>query len=697
LKFKRVKNLLVVGFILVGLVGCGNNSTTKSKGDIVVDSTTAQIEESSQEVASAVEENTTAIVTPTVEEDNRMAVVTPTPTPVVEEPYIKRDTEVKRVESEPETLAEHALVASGDITVKKTLTTDGPLGDVVSFGKLNAEPRSLNISGKISSSNDLGNAIIRSFDYKSDKENSTFSQIRALKVGEYLNTALLDEYYLLSSDGKALHIVKDQNDTNLTLENITFTFKNNSWTISGDKAEIDLPIKVESSLDINSTSLFVKGTLMVEGDLNASGELNINTGTPFNKALIVDNSIEVDKLVMIGRLHGSGDFIANGQLNIMGNAEIDGDVTLYGDAKINFLDNIYKAALYEAQEDAKEKNTTMTLVHSQLFSNVKGRNSVVLFTFVEGDYLINENTLFDLIENNQTNKFNFKSYLYGATIDYGAELQKFDGLSPYYANKLALLKKFKDEGYNGIKIKESIDIAPSNLYHTFADKDNEEIGTYLVYSFANPFDINNTITLTQDQRDQAIYAIEHKKEIEAQYIQDAQNEMENQKQDIVDDNETNESVKSEIISEIEAEDANLSTIDKNATDVEATEDRVHEWVEYKELEDNLVEFNATVVDVDYAKELPLVIDNNISDDNISDINGTIVVDNNDTNESVSEKIEARGWFRRARRRLRHTFRRITFTDCKKKYSSGYILGVKGNNRWDVWSRDISIVNNLLQR
>ena len=146
---------------------------------------------------------------------------------------------------------------------------------------------------------------------------------------------------------------------------------------------------------------------MVEGDLNATGELNINTGTPFNKALIVDNRIEVDKLVMIGRLHGSDDFVANGEVNIMGNAEIDGDVTLYGDAKINFLDNIYKAALYEAQEEATEQNSTVSLVHSQLFYNAKGKNSVVLFTFVEGDYIMNENTLFELIEHNQTNKFNF--------------------------------------------------------------------------------------------------------------------------------------------------------------------------------------------------------------------------------------------------------------------------------------------------
>ncbi|HHH19146.1 MAG TPA: hypothetical protein ENK86_01350, partial [Campylobacterales bacterium] len=322
-----------------------------------------------------------------------------------EEVYIKRETEVQTVESEPEELREHALVASGNIDAKKTLTTDGPLGDVIAFGEIEAEPRSLDISGKISASNDVSQAVIRSFDYESNNEENTFSQIRALKVGEYLNTALLDEYYVLTKDGVALHKIKDQNDTNLSFDNIKLTFKNNQWTISGDKIEIDLPIKVETSLDINSTELFVKGTLMVEGELNATGELNINSGTPFSKALIVNNTINVDKLVLIGRLHGSGDFTSLGEVNIMGNAEIDGDVTLYGDAKINFLDNIYKAALYEAQEEAADQNSTMTLIHSQLFSDVKGRNSVVLFTFIEGDYIINEQTLFKLIENNQTSKF----------------------------------------------------------------------------------------------------------------------------------------------------------------------------------------------------------------------------------------------------------------------------------------------------
>jgi cytoskeletal protein CcmA (bactofilin family) len=656
-----------------GVTGCGDDTTTSKNKTVVVNTTTevVALETEFREIDtnSSQEENSSlvAIVTPMVEEES------------TEEVYIRRETQVQRVESEPETLSEHALIVSGDIMVKKTLTTDGPLGDVVSFGTLSAEPRSLNISGKISSSNDLGNAVIRSFDYKSTKENNTFSQIRALKVEEYLNTALLDEYYLLSNDGQALHLVQDQNDTNLTLDNVVFSFNDNRWTISGDKVEIDLPIKVEGSLDINTTNLFVKGTLMVEGDLNASGELKINTGTPFSKALIDDNRTEVDKLVMIGQLHGSGDFVANGEVNIMGNAELDGDVTLYGDAKINFLDNIYKAALYEAQENANETNSTMSLVHSQLFSNVKGKNSVVLFTFVEGDYIINENTLFELIEHNQTDKFNFKSYLYGATIDYGAELQKLDTLSPYYENKLALINKFKADGYEKVKIIKSIDIAPSALYHSFEDENGEKLGTYQLYSLTTPFNIDTLNLLTEEQKNSAIYLLEHKDEIEAEQKIEIDEHNAELRQNIIDNNETNLSIKSAMLLEIDADEANASAIDEDELKLEVMEDRIHEWVEYKELASDLVEVNATEVDIEYANQLHSIIDMNITID--------------DANVTEEEVTELRGWRSRWRRRIRRHFRRVTFTDCKKKYSSGYISGVRANNRWDRWSRDITIYNN----
>jgi len=53
---------------------------------------------------------------------------------------------------------------------------------------------------------------------------------------------------------------------------------------------------------------------------------------------------------------------------------------------------------------------------------------------------------------------------------------------------VAILKNLTD---TDIKISESIDIVPSNLYHSFKDKDDNTIGSYQVYSLANAFNKQN--------------------------------------------------------------------------------------------------------------------------------------------------------------------------------------------------------------
>jgi hypothetical protein len=577
-----------------------------------------------------------------------------------QETTYEKKNETLSLETEPKSYRKYALVSSGDIKVEKTLSTDGPLADVHANGEVKARSLSLNISGKITSSNNLDGSIIRSFDYQSPLNNN-FVEIRALKVNEYLNVNSLDEYYLLTSDGKAVHKIKDEDDKTIDNDSVEFIFENNNWIIKGDNININHTLVVQSNLNIKTNYIFIAGTLMVEGDLTSTGELNINTGTPFEKALIVDKNIAVDKLVAIGRVHGSGTFISQDEVNILGNAEIDRDITLYGDAKINFLDNVYKSALYEAGEEASENNTTMMLVHSQLFSNAKGKNSVVLFTFVEGNYIINENTINQLIDTNQTDEFKFKSYLYGATIDYASQLQKFDGLSPYFSNKQSILKKLQNDGYENIKISESLDIAPSSLYHTFKDKDENIIGTYQVYSLSNPFNENNLTILTQTQRDDAIYAIDHKDEIEANQEVEAKEKQEEQKQSIIDNNDLNLTTKSEMLNEIEASENNETSINKEEVKKEAVQDRVQEWVEYKDL----------------ASDKQVI----------------------DAQEISVATTQTRGWWKKIRRAVRRVFRVVTFTDCHKRTSSGTISHVTNstnfwNYRYDDWSKKISIHNDI---
>ncbi|MBA1437850.1 MAG: hypothetical protein FAF05_02485 [Epsilonproteobacteria bacterium] len=515
----------------------------------------------------------------------------------------------------------------------------------------------MDISGKITSSNNLDGSLVRSFDYTSPLNTDNYVEIRALKVDEYLNTNNLNEYYLLSSSGEATHKIKGEDDKSIDKENIEFIFKNNTWTIKGENINFNHTLVVQGDLNIKSNHTFIAGTLMVQGDLNASGELNINTGTPFEKALIVDKNIEVDKFVAIGRVHGSGTFTAKGEVNILGNAEIDGDITLWGDAKINFLDNVYKSALYEAQQEASENNTTMMLVHSQLFSNAKGKNSVILFTFVEGNYILNENIINQLLDTNQTDAFKFKSYLYGATIDYGAQLQKFDGLSPYYLNKHKIVKKLLSQGYEGIKISESLDIAPSNLYHTFKDKNGNIIGTYQVYSLSNPFNENNLTVLTQTQRDDAIYAIDHKDEIEANQEVEAKEKQAEQKQAIIDNNDLNLTTKSEMLNEIEASENNETSINKEEVKKEATQDRVQEWVEYKDL----------------ASDKQVI----------------------DAQEITVATTQTRGWWKRIRRVFRRVFRVVTFRDCHKRTERKFIWGVDSASAFesnDKWGKKIQLMN-----
>jgi IS1 family transposase len=575
--------------------------------------------------------------------------------------YQKRN-QTLALETEPASFRKYALVSSGDINVQNNFATDGPLADVHSNGAINARSLSLDISGRVTAANNPSGSIVRSFNYDSplDEKEGKFVQIRALKVSEYLNTNNLDEYYLLTADGKALSRQQGVKDTEIANSDIEFSYENNTWTLTTNQATLNTPLVVETSLSIQAANLFIAGTLMVKGNLDARGELNINTGTPFEKALIVDRNISVEKLVTIGRLHGSGSFTSYGEVNILGNAEIDGDVNLYGDAKINFLDNIFKAALYEAQEQASEEALSMTLVHSQLFSDVKGKNSVVLFTFVEGDYILNENVVNSLIENNQIDDFKFKSYLYGASIDYGAQLQKFDGLSPYFASKQAILKKLADEGYTGIKISESLDIAPSNLYHSFKDQQGNLLGTYQVYSLANPFNQDNPIMLTQEGREGAIYAMDNKAEIEQQREEEAKEQFALAKQEVVDSEDYDEESKTQLLSEMNESIEAEQSVDKVALEKEATEDRVNEWVEYKDLATENKEVEVAEI-------------------------------------AIEGQGQTRGWFKRLKRKIKKAFRKVTFRDCRKKYETRRIKGVKSDKTWergDDWYKDISIYNNV---
>lgn len=405
-------------------------------------------------------------------------------------------------------------------------------------------------------------------------------------------------------------------------------------------------------------------------------ELNINTGTPFNQALVVDRDITLDKLIAIGRIHGSGTFTSHGEVNIFGNAEIDGDVTLFGDARINFLDHVYKAAIAEAQQEPMladpyasadaYSDPQLMLAHSQLFSDAAGNNSVVLFTFVEGGYLLNENVIFELIANHQEQDFKFRSYLYGASLDNPAQLQKADGLSPYYANKLALINKLKADSGGQIRMTESLDMAPSNFYHTFEDSQGMNLGTYQAYAMSAQFDINNVPMLTQEERDAAIYNLEHKAEIEAQREAEARQSLIDQKAALYLDTAIDPYSQQAMIAEIEAVQAEMDAINPVAAKTEAEQARLEEWVSYKDMP-------TTTVDI---------------------IAEQVVVPNQGTS---TRSLNKRGWIKRIAKRVtrvvvRPVCRLLSITEKT-------VAGVANSQLWgpysynnDLWSQQITINN-----
>ena len=213
-----------------------------------------------------------------------------------------------------------------------------------------------------------------------------------------------------------------------------------------------------------------------------------------------------------------------------------------------------------------------------------------------------------------------------------------------------MINKFKADGHEGVKISESIDIAPSTFYHGFEDKNGKKLGTYQIYSLTTPFNIDRLNLLTEEQKDNAIYLLEHRDEIEAQEkIEIAEHNAE-LRQNIIDNNETNLSVKSAMLLEIDVAEANISMIDTDELKLEIMEDRVNEWVQYKELEEDFIEINTTQVSLAYAQHIA-VSDINTSTIELNPLDTNITV-KNDINDTIEKRVELRGCCRSLRRRIK---------------------------------------------
>ncbi len=98
---------------------------------------------------------------------------------------------------------------------------------------------------------------------------------------------------------------------------------------------------------------------------------------------------------------------------------------------------------------------------------------------------------------------------------------------------------------------------------------------------------------------------------------------------------------------IEAE----QSVDKVALEKEATQDRVNEWVEYKDLATENKEVEVAEI-------------------------------------AVEGQGQTRGWFKKSRRKLKRIFKKVTFRDCKKRYEKRWIKGVKTDSAY--YKKDVGI-------
>lgn len=284
-------------------------------------------------------------------------------------------------------------------------------------------------------------------------------------------------YELLS--GK-INLIQDGTSTPLSKESLNGSWEYDparGWTVSGGEVVLDKGLKVEGDLFIQSEKLTINGPFSVNGSVTALTSLTINGDSAFEDTAVILGGFDGNDLKLFGRIYVGENFTTTGTAEIIGSMVVDGNISFRGKTKLTYLDTVYKAALLSAQEKLGET----LLTHSQVFKDLKGRNTTALLTFVKGYKQYNENQILEMIENNEINPIDYYSVVMGASADYGAELIKYDGLASYYGNKIKIGDKLREKGYKNLEVVEALNPGGDSLYLTFRDKETGVLlGTYLV-------------------------------------------------------------------------------------------------------------------------------------------------------------------------------------------------------------------------
>lgn len=313
--------------------------------------------------------------------------------------------------------------------------------------------------------------------------------------------------YKLLSNGNVQKIVDG-----IIVENSTdfyddsFKFSNAKWELAKDNARIIDSIIVEGDLSITGKNIVIHNSLFISGNITSINYFVIDINQPFEKALVVDGNIEVADLSVVGKMESLGDIIINGNFDLIGTVKSEKSIVINGNARINYLDTIYKAALAGAQS---EFNETL-LAHSQVFKDLEGRNAMAIFTFRRGYVLTNEENILSSLQNNTIVINDYYSKFIGATLDYGTTIGQEEGLSIYYSNKLFIENMLREIGYSNFEISEALYIECDSFYITYIDKSGNIIGTYQMYGNGLDYSKNPTpILLTDKGRNAAIIAMKN--------------------------------------------------------------------------------------------------------------------------------------------------------------------------------------------
>ncbi|MBI3598927.1 MAG: polymer-forming cytoskeletal protein [Nitrospirae bacterium] len=271
--------------------------------------------------------------------------------------------------------------------------------------------------------------------------------------------------------------------------------------LKGDEVYISNPLQVEGDLYIDTQRLTINAPLLVKGNVVSTGSVSVDLASPFEDAVVIDGNFEADQLTIVGKINVGGSFTAGSSFDLVGTLVVNGGITLKGRTKITYVDTIYKAALLAAQQQFGDT----LLLHSQVFKNVKGANTVALFTFVKGYVQSSEAILLERIRTGEITPEDYFSVVIGASGQYGSELIRYEGVAPYYREKVRVIDSLKKKGYQNLEVVEAINVPLEAFYLTFREKGGDIIGTYLI----GKNDTDDLVELTEAGRAELIKQVDN--------------------------------------------------------------------------------------------------------------------------------------------------------------------------------------------